>query len=102
MREKRNKDLIGEFGQTKEYREILAAIEKLREIKRAHAIERRQERETRKRAETELRLLYDDVRSVHPGLTYEEFLQVYSLVGLARLERLVDRMGTPPNRGLDF
>jgi hypothetical protein len=101
-REKRNKKAIGDFGQTTTYKDVVETMRQMVSAKRKVRIRERQERQEHERTNAELECLFDDVLSVCPGLTREQFYEAYCCTALKQLQRLVDKMGEPPNRGLDF
>jgi hypothetical protein len=101
-KEKRNKTAIGEFGQTPTYKDVVDIIRRIRDMKRRNAILRRQDRIEAERTNAAIDCLFDDVRSVYPGISREELEQIILLWGIEHLQRIIDRMGEPPNRGLDF
>ena len=90
-REQRNKETIGGFGQTENFKMVTDALAKIHEGKRKLAVILRQLRDESKDTSAELQLLYDDVLSVAPGLTYEQFKLVYCYAGLNRIERMLNR-----------
>ena len=72
-KEERNKQAIGDFGQTEVYKSVVKTIAAMREAKRKVKVIERQERIDAFRTNAELECIYDDVRAIHPGLTREQF-----------------------------
>ena len=94
-KEERNKKAIGDFGQSPTYKDVLETITHIAKAKRTVAIELRQARADRRRIVAELECIYDDVRSIHPGLSRDEFDYVYTHTLLNQLERMLSK--EPPD-----
>lgn len=101
-KEQRNKEAIGNFGQTPIYKEVVKTIAQMQKAKRKVRVQQRQERIERERTNAELDLIFDDVRTIHPGLTKEQFYYVYAHTALNQLERLLENESKPPKHGDAF
>ncbi|MFZ3343494.1 MAG: hypothetical protein WA213_21640 [Terriglobales bacterium] len=101
-KEQRNKEAIGDFGQTPIYKEVVKTISQMQSAKRKVRVQQRQERIESERTNAELDLIFDDVRAIHPGLTKEQFYYVIAHTYLNELERRIVREGAPPKHGDAF